>query len=115
MKPTNVFLTSPEGGRLKIGGFGSAAAAGHDIACKAELSVYLSPEVMQHEAYGPGVDVWGAGSIAAESLALQYAVFTLVCTDLIIHGNPDLICLAPGALVGRGFRVTDTCLHFLQV
>ena len=72
MKPSNVFVTSPEGGRLKIGGFGSAAAAGHDIASKAESSVYLSPEVWQHKAYGPAVDVWGAGCIMLEMVTLSF-------------------------------------------
>lgn len=71
MKPLNIFMTG--GGNVKIGDFGLAASSKRE---KKQSQVgtpcYLSPEILQNDAYGPAVDVWGAGCIVLEMMTFEF-------------------------------------------
>jgi serine/threonine protein kinase len=73
MKPANCFISpSTTGEVLKIGDFGlSVTLEGGKKRSRVGTPSYLAPEVLQMDAYGDGVDVWGLGCIALEMMTMQ--------------------------------------------
>lgn len=71
LKPHNVFLTKE--GVLKVGDFGLSATIEHGKRTShVGTPCYLAPEVMNHESYGEGVDMWGVGCIGFEMMTLDF-------------------------------------------
>lgn len=71
LKPHNVFLTKE--GILKVGDFGLSATIEHGKRTShVGTPCYLAPEVMNHESYGEGVDIWGTGCIGFEMMTLDF-------------------------------------------
>mmetsp|Transcript_63471 Transcript_63471/g.156253 ORF Transcript_63471/g.156253 Transcript_63471/m.156253 type:complete len:366 (+) Transcript_63471:130-1227(+) len=71
LKPHNVFLTNE--GILKVGDFGlSATLAQGKRTTHVGTPCYLAPEVMNREAYGESVDLWGIGCIGYEMMTLDF-------------------------------------------
>ncbi|KAJ1469338.1 kinase-like domain-containing protein [Baffinella frigidus] len=71
LKPHNVFLNSE--GVLKVGDFGLSATLEHGKRTShVGTPCYLAPEVMNHEAYGEAVDMWGVGCIGYEMMTLEF-------------------------------------------
>jgi NIMA (never in mitosis gene a)-related kinase 1/4/5 len=73
MKPANCFISPrPSGEVLKIGDFGlSVSLDGGKKTSRVGTPSYLAPEVLQMDAYGDCVDVWGLGCIALEMMTMQ--------------------------------------------
>ena len=73
MKPANCFIAPRATGEdLKIGDFGlSVALEGGKKRSRVGTPSYLAPEVLQMDAYGDAVDVWGLGCIAVEMMTME--------------------------------------------
>ena len=73
MKPANCFISPGKAGEvLKIGDFGLSVTL--EIGKKTSrvgTPSYLAPEVLQMDAYGDCVDVWGLGCIVLEMMTMQ--------------------------------------------
>lgn len=87
LKPHNVFLTNE--GILKVGDFGlSATLAQGKRTTHVGTPCYLAPEVMNHEAYGESVDIWGIGVIGYEMMTLDFLWEKKGIMAAAVHNKP---------------------------
>jgi NIMA (never in mitosis gene a)-related kinase len=87
LKPHNVFLTNE--GILKVGDFGlSATLAQGKRTTHVGTPCYLAPEVMNHEAYGESVDIWGIGVIGYEMMTLDFLWEKKGIMAAAVHAKP---------------------------
>ena len=66
VKPENVLLRSLDSGDVKLIDFGSACLASRPPYSYVQSRFYRAPEVLLGAGYGPPIDVWSLGCVAAE-------------------------------------------------
>ena len=66
LKPENILLCLPEKLDIKVIDFGSACFTRRTIYSYIQSRFYRSPEVVLGAPYGPQIDMWSFGCVAAE-------------------------------------------------
>ena len=101
IKPENVLLVSLHSGQVKLIDFGSACADGRTVYSYIQSRFYRAPEVVLGCAYGPAIDMWSLGAVAAE-LFLGLPLFPGASEFNLLQRITDALGPLPDSLLAAG-------------
>jgi dual specificity protein kinase YAK1 len=101
IKPENVLLVSLHSGQVKLIDFGSACADGRTVYSYIQSRFYRAPEVVLGCSYGPAIDMWSLGAVAAE-LFLGLPLFPGASEHNLLTRITDALGPLPDRLLAAG-------------
>ena len=101
VKPENVLLRSLDSGDVKLIDFGSACLASRPPYSYVQSRFYRAPEVLLGAGYGPPIDVWSLGCVAAE-LFLGLPLFPGASEYDQLRRIVEMVGPLPDEMVERG-------------
>jgi dual specificity protein kinase YAK1 len=101
IKPENVLLVSLHSGQVKLIDFGSACADGRTVYSYIQSRFYRAPEVVLGCSYGPAIDMWSLGAVAAE-LFLGLPIFPGASEFNLLQRIGDALGPVPDSVLTAG-------------